>query len=352
MYSFKSFVAALATAALAIAAASCTTEHVEGPVEDDYSFSAEVSAQSFGSVTVKFTAGADVAGVKYGYGSAFSNGRDLLAFEHNILSTIQTADTSNSEITFALSDAEPVSIYICSVNADGTCGETIQLNAAASPVAYELSKVSLGSFVFTVPQNISGYIGMSFLGMAASEPESWGMSAYEIVDMYASWYMFDIYGPGESGLVELNGEHDIAHYLGVVYWKEDYSYDIKIVEFTTGGIDNNANDANIEVKVENITSSTADLVFTPNDDCCAYFYRLYKKSDYQKDKTQGLNYGINPDIYIRSLVSAGGSFRYTAQTDKRTGLNAATDYILVCYPFNKNGSEGWGETKIVEFTTK
>ena len=187
--------------------------------------------------------------------------------------------------------------------------------------------------------------------MTEETPEEWGMSAEEIVEMYAEFGMLETVTPGNSGMVELNGEPNHGHIIAVVYWNADYTFDYKIFGFTSGLVVPDAPQADIDAKVQNITAETADLVFTPGEWTCGYFYRLFTKEEYESTREEGQMLGEDPDKHVRDQVAAGGSMNWKDYTDSRSALSSKTEYVLVCYPFNVNGTQGWGESTIVPFTT-
>jgi len=350
----KSFVAMLATAALSIFALSCSKEDPAEPEPQepakDYSFSAEVKTIAENSVEIAFQAGANVTNVKYACGSIFTYTQDLEKFQNGALADTYTVSAADGKFSVYPQEGASVVIYVRSIQDNDEQGDVICLKAVTGPVAYEISNVSLGGFVYTVPSNIEGYIGMSMYAMDAAAPEEWFMSAQEIFDML-SWGFVPT-EPGASALVELNGDPNFAMILGIYFWKEDYTYDLKMVNFSTGSVIENAEAASIEVKVQNITSQSAELVFTPSEATCGYFYKLYKKADYEAELAEGVKFGYDPSInYVREIASAGGGFNYGNYSETRSPLEAGTDYVLACFPFNVNGSKGWGESKVVEFKT-
>lgn len=333
--------------AAALVAMSC--EKID--VEKDLALTAEVSSEGFDGITVKFTAGKDAVSVQYACGSQLRFTADSLDFENGKVNNVLTAEAAAGTLTVKPAAASPAAIFLRAVSSDGKFGKTVILNGVASPVKYTLSKVSLGSFVYTVDQNIGDYEGISILAMSEDAPAEWEMTAEELVDMYAGYGMLEPVTPGKSAMVELNGEHEQAHIAGVVYWNADFTYEIKLFNFKSGRVVDGAKEATVEAKVENITAESADLVFTPGEATCGYFYTLYTLEKYNATRSEGESLGQNPDTYIRDLCSAAGSMNWEATTDSRTALSANTEYVLVCYPYNVNGSEGWGEEKIVKFTT-
>lgn len=321
-----------------------------------FSMSAEVTSSSFSAIDVRYKADGDADHVRWYLGSELSYNADAQAFAEGAKTGTLSVDNTSFIVDkkSGLQAGQPAVIFMQVVSIDGKTGPVIELKANAAPVSFTPSKVSLGSFVATVDKCQSeDYIGMGFLAMTTDTPDDWGMTAEEIVSMYAEYYMIDVTAPGESVMVELNGDPEVPHYVGLVYWGADYSpKDIKILEYTSGKVISDASAATIDVTVTNIGQNTADLVFAPGDATCGYFYRLYAKADYEEALEDGKSFGYeNPVEYVRELVAAGGSMDYKAQTDSRSYLKVATDYVLATFPYNVNGSKGWGESSIVSFTT-
>jgi len=344
----KSSLAVIVAAALSAMMLSCTKNP---DPKTDISLEAEVASQDFTQISVAFEPGADVKTVKCAYGSIFSQYKDSLAFASGTLTNIQTIDATKGVYSFSPKEGETVIVYLRPIAADGSKGEVICLQAVASPVDFEISNLSLGSFVYTVSSEATDYEGISLLAMAATAPNDWCSTAEEIVASYLDWGLLLPTAPGDSDMVELNGDPDYAQILGVVFWNKDYTYTIKTYNFTTSSVIPDAPEASIDVKVTNITSESADLEFSNLVNTCGYFYKLYTKEDYEATRQEGQKFGEDPDVHVRDQVAAGGSMNYKENVDKRTGLADKTEYVLVCYPFNVNGSKGWGAGKIINFTT-
>ena len=345
---FKGMVLACAVVMMA---ASCSKEEDKPVKELDLSLTASVASQGFDGVVINFTAGADVASVQYACGSQLKAAADELNFSSGAGIKIFTAQPSDGSFTVKPDAASPATIFLRTIGPDGEKGDVIALNAVASPISYSVSKASLGSFVYTVGET-GDYEGISFLAMAADAPADWGMSAEEIIDMFAMFGELLPAGSGESGMVELNGDPDYPMIIGVVYWDANYDYTIKTFDYTTGPVLPDVAEATIDAKVENITAESADLVITPGEATCGYFYGLYTKEDYDEFyNSEAASKMADPLDYICSICAAGGSMDYKATKDSRVGLSAGTDYVLACFPYNANGNNGWGKAKIVSFKT-
>jgi len=346
MNCIKSSIAVIAAAILSVAVISCSKEPVK-----DYSLTASIASQGNDGINVEFTAGADISYIKYTVGSIFNYAQDSVAFARNTIAGQVNVKANAKTFKVTSEECAPVIIYLRGVKDNGEYGEVKCLQAVASPIAYKFSKVSLGSFVFTVPEDCGEYAGVGMMAMSADTPDDWMMSAEEIIGMYADYGMLDCIEPGASKIVELNGEPEIDHILGIVFWNEDYSYEIKTLNFTTGKVIAGAPAANVEISVNNVTADSADLVIDPDQNTYGYFYKLYKKADFEEDKAKGVGLGKNGIEYVRELCAAGGSFDFQTKIETREGLNSKTEYVFVCFPYNVNGSQGWGESKIVEFKT-
>lgn len=335
----------------ALLASSCDKSGSEP--DKDYSFSANVVSQDFDGIKVDFTAGDGIATIQYFCGSQLRCISDSMNFENGAAKGIKTVDAAAGSFTVTPDAASPTAIFIKPLSSDGVAGKTVCLKSVASPVQYAVSKASLGSFVYSIPEEIgSDYLGLSILAMSEEAPEEWGMTVEEIIGMYIDFGMLEPATPGTSSMVELNGEPDYGHIAGVVYWKKDGNVDIKTFKFKTGTVISNAEKATIDVKVNNIAEESADLVFTPGEATYGYFYAVYTKTEYNNLLEDAKKMGLNPDSYVRDICAAAGTMEWEKKTDSRTYFSSKTDYVLVCYPFNVNGTQGWGDSVIVNFTTK
>jgi len=324
---------------------------------ENVSLTAQVASATFDGISVTYNASDDINHINWSMSNIFDQNEDYVKF----LSGSYTGTISDRKGTLTINSTNglqpglPAVIYMQAVSNDGIKGDIVELKATPAPVSFTPSLVSCGSFVATVDNfDSADYIGMGFLAMSTDAPSEWGMTATEIVQLYADYGMLDIIPAGEATMIELNGEPDVDHYIGLVYWGADYTAkDIKIINYNSGEYVDGAPAASINVAVKNITSSSADLVFTPNANTRGYFYRLYTKANYEKAFAQGESYWYdNPLDYIRELTAAGGSMDYREQVDSRTSLKVDTDYVLVCFPYNVNGTQGWGASVVKSFKTE
>lgn len=325
-----------------------------------FSVSAQISNSSFDGISVNYSvAGSDLDYVRWALGSEFSYDSDLNAFKNGIDAGKLPLDKNDFTIaagSYGLQAGQPAVIFIQAISVSGAKGPVIELKANAAPVSFSVSKMSTASFVATLNNLGEDYAGIEFIAADTEElallAEGFGMTSAEILTLLFDLGMgTPIYDVGESELVWLSGIPDKEYWLGVAYLGTDFSLkDVKILNCKTPKIVSNAPKAGISVKVENITESAADLVFTPDDNTAGYCYKLYKKDDFELDWADGYLMGWEPLEYIRQLVFGFGSFGHTQLKDHREPLFG--DYVLVCFPYNVNGPDGYGDSVVMEFSTK
>jgi len=321
---------------------------------EDTDLQMSLVSASFEGITVAFTCGEDVAAVKYGVGRQLTKDADLAAFISGELST-KVIKPEALGFTVTPAAGEPVVIFAQAIGQDST-SEVVELNACPAPISFKFFNVCLGSCIASIEEGYdeSKYAGIGILPMTADAPAEWGYSsAEELIQTFAEWGMLDVHPGGDDVLVEFNGEPEVDHIIGVVFFNADYGVDaIKVINFKTGKIIPDAPEATINVTATDITEKSANLNFEPGENTMGYFYTLYKLADFNEMLEYGKSHGYeNPEDYVREVVSAYGSMDYKKQTDSRDGLASGTDFILVCYPYNVNGTQGYGPTVHVEFKT-
>lgn len=329
-------------------------------VPEDLTFNATLLDASDFGISIQFEGTDDIAYVNWYLGSEFTYDEDYLAFVYGGKTATIESNSGSFTVTTkqGLQYGEPSVVFLQAISNEGAKSDIVEINATAAPISFTPSYLSAGSFVYTVNDfEDPDYIGLGLLPMEKEEAEEmayyFDMSIEDLVQLYADYYYVNILAPGESEILQLNGKPETDHYIGVVYWGADYSAKrIEVLDYTSLSYNAGAQEATIDVSVEDITENSANLCFDPGKYTSGYVYRLFTNEDYEEYFAYGESYVyLNPLEYIREMVDAYGSRDYLTKIDGRTSLKAGTDYVLVAFPYNENGTQGWGESVVTRFST-
>lgn len=136
-----------------------------------------------------------------------------------------------------------------------------------------------------------------------------------------------------------------------VLFKDEGNNPVGVKKFTAGGpqLVEDAGVAEVEIKVENITSGGGTYTFTPNDKTMGFWYETVAVS--WADNMMSMM----PEFYIHEyLMNTKGqywSYGNDEITYTETGANANTEYYVVACPMNVNGVDGWAPLSKFKFKT-
>ncbi len=130
---------------------------------------------------------------------------------------------------------------------------------------------------------------------------------------------------------------------------------VRHFEFSKPGFDENAPQAHVDVKVENISYAGAVYTFTPDENTLAFMYETVDAAWYDDIVANSSDYH---EFYLHEyLFSQGFYFAYAkdlkdgAMSFAETSGSPSTRYYAAACPMNANATQGWCEATLVSYTT-
>ncbi len=150
----------------------------------------------------------------------------------------------------------------------------------------------------------------------------------------------------------MNGECDYNYLVAALVFDENMEpYKIVHKEFTSPSFDENAPEAAVEITIGELTSTSAQVLYTMSEGTLGYYQSIYTLTDYEDLAAYGESIGMTEEAYIQQYTAFYGYVMYENDDYVWEGFEPNTEYVAVGCPFNKNGIEGYGKNAVVHFTT-
>lgn len=176
----------------------------------------------------------------------------------------------------------------------------------------------------------------------------------ELLMTYYMMDMADVVMPGEPMTSQwaMNGECDYEYLVAALVLDENMEpYKIVHEYFTSPSFDENAPEAGVEITIGELTSTSAQVLYTMSEGTLGYYQSIYELTDYEDLVAEGLSMGFTEEAYIQQYTAFYGYVMYENDDYLWEGFEPNTEYVAVGCPFNKNGIEGYGKNAVVHFTT-
>lgn len=312
-----------------------------------------------GKFDIIFAPSANVAEIRYAVTSAVQQPlEDLLSsFAEGSLEGIETyaLDGGNSTLSIARDSIGPYYVFAKGVTASGTESGVVsaQIMAASAGFtvdAYDLVAMDVTSTVYDDSQLYSGLLVVS-----KSVLQEIGMTIDELLEVYAMYGMVPYTDAGTSMTVALNGYENYDYIMGVVGFDADgmpASYGS--FSFTSGFADESLPlPSPLTVEAYEVGSSEAAIRYTMGENTRAYYQMVIPLEEYNNliEAGAGMDEYENPEDYVRDYAAVYGYTMFEDDDYVWTWLTPGTDYVALGFPMNGNGSLGYGEMALDEFTT-
>lgn len=312
-----------------------------------------------GSFDIIFVPSANVAEIRYAITSAVQQPlEDLLSsFADGSLEGIETyfPEGGNNTLNIARDSIGPYYVFAKGVTASGAesgvaSAQIMPTSAGFTIDAYDLVAMDLTSIIYDDSQVCSGLLVVSKLVL-----QEIGMTIDELLEMYAMYGMVPYTDAGTSMTVALNGYENYDYIMGVVGFDADgmpASYGS--FSFTSGFADESLPlPSPLTVEAYEVGSSEAAIRYTMGENTRAYYQMIMPLEEYNSllDAGAGMDEYDNPEDYVRDYAAVYGYTMFTDDDYVWTGLAPGTDYVALGFPMNGNGSLGYGEMALEEFTT-
>lgn len=312
-----------------------------------------------GSFDIIFTPSADIAEIRYAVTSAVQQPlEDLLSsFADGSLEGIETyaLDGGNNTLSIARDSIGPYYVFAKGVTASGTesgvaSAQIMPTSAGFTVDAYDLVAMDITSTIYDDSQTCSGLLVVS-----RSVLQEIGMTIDELLEMYAMYGMVPYTDAGTSMTVALNGYENYDYIMGVVGFDADgmpASYGS--FSFTSGFADESLPlPSPLTVEAYEVGSSEAAIRYTMGENTRAYYQMIMPLEDYNSllDAGAGMDEYDKPEDYVRDYAAVYGYTMFMDDDYVWTGLAPGTDYVALGFPMNGNGSLGYGDMALEEFTT-
>lgn len=312
-----------------------------------------------GCFDITFTPSEAITEVKYAVTSAVQESLEDLkaAFADGSLKDIQTlaVDGADNTVSVARDTIGPYFVLAKGVSESGVESETVtsQIMAASAGFtvdAYDLVAMDLTSTVYDDSQAYSGLLVVS-----KSVLQDLGMSIDELLEMYAMYGMVPYTEAGTNMTVALNGYENYDYIMGVVGFDSSLmpvSYGS--FSFTSGFADESLPlPSPLTIEVSGIGDTQATIKYTMGENTRAYYQMISSLEDYNTllEIGAGIDGYDKPEDYVRDYAAVYGYTMFADDDYIWTGFEPGTDYVALGFPMNGNGSLGYGEMTVTQFTT-
>lgn len=175
-----------------------------------------------------------------------------------------------------------------------------------------------------------------------------------LLETYYMMDMADVVMAGETktSMWAMNGECDYEYLVAAMILNENGEvYDIVHVPFTSPSFDENAPEATATITLGDVTSTTAQLIYTMGEGTIGYYQSVYSQFDYDELVAYGESIGMTEEEYIQQYTAFYGYSMFENDDYVWPGFDPDTEYVAVACPFNKNGIEGYGKMTTLKFKT-
>ena len=331
-----------------------TLEAVEQPT-----LAMELSYVEDGAFDISFTPSDNVSEIRYAVVSsvAMKLSESLAAFNDGSLESIETFVPGAENVVHIQRDSiGPYAVYAKAFNVDeGTESETVsgQIMAASAGFtvdAYDLVAMDVTSTVYDADQTSSGALVVSKQVLGEL-----GMSIEELLETYAMFGMVPYVADGESMTVALNGYVNYDYIIGVV------GFDASGMPASYGSFSLSTGDPDpslslpspMTIEVSEVTESSARIKYTMGENTRIYYQMVTTLADYNDliDYGSSLPDYEKPEDYVRDYAAVYGTPMFADDDYVWGGLAAGTDYVVLGFPANGNGAQGYGDMARADFTT-
>lgn len=327
---------------------------------EDASLSMELEyAGEPGKFDIAFIASSGIVEIIYAVTSAVQQPFDelLSSFTDGSLEEIGTyaLEGGNNALSIARDSIGPYYVFAKGVTASGLESEVVSSQIMATGAGFTVDAYDLVAMDITSTVYDDAQAGSGLLVVSKSVLEELGMGIDELLEMYAMYGMVPYTEAGTSMTVALNGYENYDYIMGVVGFDSDgipVSYGS--FSFTSGFADESlALPSPLTIEVYEVGDTEAAIRYTMGENTRAYYQMIVPLEDYNKllEAGAGMAEYENPEDYVRDYAAVYGYTMFTDDDYVWDGLVSGTDYVALGFPMNGNGSLGYGEMAIQEFTT-
>ena len=312
-----------------------------------------------GAFDISFTPSDNVTEIRYAVASAVQQSLDELkaAFDDGSLKDIESfAPDGENTVSVVRDTIGPYYVLAKGISDKGMESETaaaqiMAIGAGFAVDAYDLVAMDITPTIYDADQAYSGMLVVS-----KSVLQELGMSIEELLEVYASFGMVPYAAEGESMTVALNGYSNYDYIMGVVGFDADgmpVSYGS--FSFKSGLPDESLPlPEPLAIEAYDIGETQAAVKYTMGENTRAYYQMITTREDYNSLLEAGANMPDDyekPEDYARDYAAVYGYTLFTDDDYVWEYLDPGTDYVALGFPMNGNGSYGYGEMAIEEFTT-
>ena len=312
-----------------------------------------------GEFDISFTPSDNVTEIRYAVASAVQQSLDELkaAFDDGSLKDIESfAPDGENTVSVVRDTIGPYYVLAKGISDKGVESETAAAQIMATGAgftvdAYDLAAMDITPTIYDADQAYSGMLVVSKMVLGEI-----GMSIEELLEMYALFGMVPYAADGESMTVALNGDENYDYIMGVVGFDADgmpVSYGS--FSFKSGLPDESLPlPEPLAIEAYDIGETQAAVKYTMGENTRAYYQMITTREDYNSLLEAGAGMPDEyekPEDYARDYAAVYGYTLFTDDDYVWENLDPGTDYVALGFPMNSNGSFGYGEMTIEEFTT-
>lgn len=323
----------------------------------DFATSLSISVANLTYSGAEVTVTPDEHTVKFvvGIGDGTSTVEQFLAGE---IETVSANGNEPKTVTLQNLDAETdYIVYAQAFNRENTGSEVVSqkvttLEGPGCDIQVSMDN-TIQAFVTYTPNDKCG--GVIALAASASVyydfAEAFG-GEEELLLTYYYMDMADVVTEPTTTMWAMNGECDYEYLIAALILDENGEvYDIAHVPFTSPSFDENAPEATATITAGEVTSTTAQLIYTMGEGTLGYYQSVYSQIDYDDLVAFALENGMTEDEYIQQYTAFYGYAMFENDDYVWPGFEPDTEYVAVACPFNKNGIEGYGKVVTFKFKT-
>ncbi len=292
-----------------------------------------------------------------GIGDANSTVEQFLAGE------VETVNGAGSEPkTVGLQNLDDETTYIVYAQAfnredTGSAVVTAKVTTLEGPgvdIQVQMDNTIQAYVTYTPNENCGGVIGLAASASVYYDfAEAFG-GEQALLETYYMMDMADVIAAGETKTTmwAMNGECDYEYLVAALVLDENGNvYEIVHAPFTSPSFDENAPEATATITLGDVTSTTAQLIYTMGEGTIGYYQSVYSQLDYDELVAYGESIGMTEEEYIQQYTAFYGYSMFENDDYVWPGFDPDTEYVAVGCPFNKNGIEGYGKMATLKFKT-
>lgn len=323
----------------------------------DASVAIAVENLTYSGADVVVTPNEHTAKFVVGIGDANSTVEQFLAGE------VETVNGAGSEPkTVGLQNLDDETTYIVYAQAfnrenTGSAVVTAKVTTLEGPgvdIQVQMDNTIQAYVTYTPNENCGGVIALAASASVYYDfAEAFG-GEQALLETYYMMDMADVIAAGETKTTmwAMNGECDYEYLVAALVLDENGNvYEIVHAPFTSPSFDENAPEATATITLGDVTSTTAQLIYTMGEGTIGYYQSVYSQLDYDELVAYGESIGMTEEEYIQQYTAFYGYSMFENDDYVWPGFDPDTEYVAVGCPFNKNGIEGYGKMATLKFKT-